>query len=69
MNLAIKKLTAWAKKKGHTQTELAKLIGKTQPYISMISSGRVVIPDGVKTKINEVTNNHVKMNDWFKESK
>ena len=68
MNLAIKKLNDWAKKKGHNQNDIATLIGKTQSYVSMVRSGKVVVPDGVKTKISEVTNNFVKVTDWFKES-
>lgn len=70
MVLAIDKLKTWKVKKLITQKTLAQLLGKTQPYVSMLIGGKITtVPDSVKQKINEVTNGAVKVSDWFKESK
>ena len=68
MNLAVKKINQWTDKKGLSQKDFAALLGKSQPYISMVCSGRIVVPDSMKQKFNEVTNGHIKLADWFKEA-
>ena len=68
MNLAVKKINEWTAKKGLSQKDLADLIGKSQPYISMVCSGRIVVPDSMKQKFSDATNNFVKVTDWFREA-
>lgn len=67
MSLAMNKLRDWKQKNLMSQKTLARLLGKSQPYVSMLFCGHIKdVPDSVKLKINEVTNNFVKMPDWFK---
>ena len=68
MILAVKKIAEWTDKKGLSQKDFAQLLGKSQPYISMVCSGRIVVPDSMKQKFSDATNGFVKVTDWFKEA-
>ena len=63
MILAVKKIAEWTDKKGLSQKDFAQLLGKSQPYISMVCSGRIVVPDSMKQKFSDATNGFVKVTD------
>jgi transcriptional regulator with XRE-family HTH domain len=61
------RLVAWRKQKGWTQTQLAKELGVTQPYVSLME--RAVAPAvpnaSVMKQIFELSEGQVTPNDFY----
>jgi len=58
-------LREWLKQKGLTQTEAARLLGVTQPYISQWVNGTVPDPKNI-LRIEEASGGKVTLRDWVK---